>query len=99
MAEISSIEAEVSSRLAACSSVRCDRSVVALEISTAALATSLAVVLISAMVSERRCAVALALSFRSAKAPRLSLVMREVRSPCASSAPRDQVHRSFVANP
>ena len=38
--EISSIEAEVRSRLAACSSVRCDRSVVLVEISIAALATS-----------------------------------------------------------
>ena len=38
--EISSIEAEVSSRLAACSSVRCDRSVVLVEISAEALVTS-----------------------------------------------------------
>ena len=38
--EISSIEAEVSSRLAACSSVRCDRSVVLPEISAEALVTS-----------------------------------------------------------
>jgi hypothetical protein len=35
------MEAEVCSRLAACSSVRCDRSVVLVEISTAALETSL----------------------------------------------------------
>ena len=40
VAEISSIEAEVSSRLAACSSVRCDRSVVLDEISAAAFETS-----------------------------------------------------------
>ncbi len=40
VAEISSIEAEVFSRLAACSSVRCDRSVVPAEISRGALATS-----------------------------------------------------------
>ena len=37
---ISSIEAEVCSRLAACSSVRCDRSVVLVEISAEALVTS-----------------------------------------------------------
>ena len=40
VAEISSIEAEVCSRLAACSSVRCDRSVVLVEISAEALVTS-----------------------------------------------------------
>ena len=37
---ISSIDAEVSSRLAACSSVRCDRSVVLVEISAEAFVTS-----------------------------------------------------------
>ena len=40
IAEISSIEAEVSSRLAACSSVRCDRLVVLDDIYEAVLATS-----------------------------------------------------------
>jgi hypothetical protein len=40
VAEICSIEAEVCSRLAACSSVRCDRLVVLVEISAAVLATS-----------------------------------------------------------
>ena len=40
VAEICSIEAEVSSRLAACSSVRCDRSIVLVDISADALATS-----------------------------------------------------------
>ncbi len=40
VAAISSIEAEVSSRLAACSSVRCDRSVVLVEISADAFDTS-----------------------------------------------------------
>jgi hypothetical protein len=42
--------AEVSSRLAACSSVRCDRSVALVEISAEALVTSRADALISAMV-------------------------------------------------
>ena len=40
VAEISSIEDEVSSRLAACSSVRCERSVELVEISAEALVTS-----------------------------------------------------------
>ena len=51
VAEISSIEAEVSSRLAACSSVRCDRSVVAIAISLEALVTSRAELLICVTVS------------------------------------------------
>ena len=50
VAEICSIEAEVSSRLAACSSVRCDRSVVAEAISLEALVTSRADCLTPAMV-------------------------------------------------
>ncbi len=51
VAAISSIEAEVSSRLAACSSVRCDRSVVAVEISAAALEISVEDVAIRCTVS------------------------------------------------
>ena len=51
VAEICSIEAEVSSRLAACSSVRCDRSVVLVEISAEALVTSRADDLMPAIVS------------------------------------------------
>ena len=62
VAEISSIDAEVCSRLAACSSVRCDRSVVLVEISAEAFATSPAAALILPMVSDRRVAVVLALS-------------------------------------
>ena len=50
VAEICSIDAEVSSSDAACSSVRCDRSVVAVEISAEALVTSRAEVFTSAMV-------------------------------------------------
>ena len=49
--DISCIEAEVSSRLAACSSVRCDRSVVLVEISADALATSRVEETIDSMVS------------------------------------------------
>ena len=64
VAEISSIEAEVCSRLAACSSVRCDRSVVLVEISADALVDLAAARLMSAMVSPMRSAVALALFFR-----------------------------------
>ena len=56
-AEICSIEAEVSSRLAACSSVRCDRSEVAVAISPEALATSFEAALITDMVSDSRAAV------------------------------------------
>ena len=52
VAEISSIEAEVSSRPAACSSVRCDRSVVDVEISAAAFETSRAVALICEITSD-----------------------------------------------
>ena len=63
VAAISSIEAEVSSRLAACSSVRCDKSVVLLEISAAALVTSRADILISPMVWPTRSAAVLALFF------------------------------------
>src|SRR5262245_40074817 len=69
VAAISSIEAEVSSRLAACSSVRWDRSVVLVEISAEALVTSCAAFLMSAMVVPIRSAVLLALSFRTAKLP------------------------------
>ena len=50
VADSSSIAAEVSSRLAACSSVRCDRSVVLVEISAEALVTSRPEALISAIV-------------------------------------------------
>ena len=53
VAEISSIEAEVSSRLAACSSVRCDRSVVLVEISAEALVTSRADATMALIVSRR----------------------------------------------
>jgi hypothetical protein len=59
VAAICSIEAEVSSRLAACSSVRCDRSVVLVEISAAALVTSRADPAIAAMVSCSRSIAAL----------------------------------------
>ena len=50
VADSSSIAAEVSSRLAACSSVRCERSVVLVEISAEALVTSRPEALISAIV-------------------------------------------------
>ncbi len=60
VAEISSIEAEVSSRLAACSSVRWERSVVLVEISAEALVTSRAEGLISPMVAPMRSAMVLA---------------------------------------
>ena len=69
VAEICSMDAEVSSRLAACSSVRCDRSVVLVEISAEALVTSRADCLISAMVEPIRSAVVLALFLSSAKLP------------------------------
>ena len=69
VAEISSIEAEVSSRLAACSSVRCDRSVVLVAISAEALVTSRAEALISAIVAPMRSAVLLAFSLSCAKLP------------------------------
>ncbi len=49
--------AEVSSRLAACSSVRCDRSVVLVEISAEALVTSRPEFLILPMVSLTFCAI------------------------------------------
>ncbi len=51
VAEICSIEAEVCSRLAACSSVRCERSVVLVEISFEALVTSCAEDLMPVIVS------------------------------------------------
>jgi len=51
VAEISSIEAEVSSRLAACSSVRCERSVELVEISAEALVTSRVAAAIALIVS------------------------------------------------
>ena len=51
VAEICSIEAEVSSKPAACSSVRCDRSVVLVEISAAVLATSRVEIAIALTVS------------------------------------------------
>ena len=66
---ISSIEAEVCSRLAACSSVRCDRSVVLVEISAEALVTSAADALISAMVAPIRSAIVLASSFNLPNMP------------------------------
>ena len=72
VAEISSIEAEVCSRLAACSSVRCDRSVVLVEISAEALVTSRADALISAMVAPIRSAILLALSL---SCPKCSLIV------------------------
>ncbi len=56
VAVISSIDAEVCSRLAACSSVRCDRSVVLVEISAEALLTSLAEILMLPMVAPTRSA-------------------------------------------
>ena len=59
VAAISSIEAEVSSRLAACSSVRCERSMALVEISAAALATSAVERPIPAMVSSSRAMVRL----------------------------------------
>ena len=66
---ISSIEAEVSSRLAACSSVRCDRSVVLVEISADAFVTSRVAALMSPTVVPIRSADMLALSLSLAKAP------------------------------
>ena len=67
MPAICSIEAEVCSRLAACSSVRCDRSVVLVDISADALVTSAADDLISAMVEPIRSAIVLELSLSCAE--------------------------------
>ena len=67
---ICSIEAEVSSRLAACSSVRCERSVVLVEISAAAFDTSRPTSLISETIPVRRSAILLASSLSVAKRPR-----------------------------
>nr|WP_245416775.1 hypothetical protein [Undibacter mobilis] len=62
VAVISSIDAEVSSRLAACSSVRCDRSVVLVDISAEALLISLVAALMVLMVSPKRSTIKLAAS-------------------------------------
>ena len=67
--DISSIEADVCSRLAACSSVRDDRSVVLEEISAEALDTSCAASLIWETIAPMRSAAVLALFFSSAKSP------------------------------
>jgi len=81
VSEIVAIEAEVSSRLAACSSVRCDRSVVLVEISEEALATSRAATLNSPTIFATVSSRSLTPPQRSPMSPDLpSSGMRLVRS-------------------